>query len=221
MTARVMTMICVAAVALAAIPVGAAAQTGAVDFSKAKLRNPEQLKETAPATYKAKFDTSAGVFVIEVHRDWAPNEADRFYNLVKNGFYDDCRFFRVMPGFMVQFGINGNPAIQKVWQNANMKDDPVKQSNKRGYVSFAQTGAPNSRSTQVFINFSDRNAFLDRSGQGFAPFGQVVSGMDVVDKITAQYGERPDQGEITGKGNAYLNASFPKLDSVKKATIEK
>ncbi len=219
MTARVMTMIGVAAVVLATIP-GVAGQTGTVDFSKAKLRNPEQLKETAPATYKATFDTSAGMFVIEVHRDWAPNEADRFYNLVKNGFYDDCRFFRVVPGFMVQFGINGNPAIQKVWSNANMKDDPVKRSNKRGYVSFAQTGAPNSRSTQMFINFADQNAFLDHSGQGFAPFGQVVSGMNVVDKITAQYGERPDQGEITSKGNTYLNASFPKLDYIKKATIE-
>src|ERR1035437_3868926 len=117
MTIRMRTMIGVAAAALAAIPAGAAAQTGTVDFSKAKLRNPEQLKETAPATYKATFDTSAGAFVIEVHRDWAPNEADRFYNLVKNGFYDDCRFFRVVPGFMVQFGMNGNPAIQKIWQN--------------------------------------------------------------------------------------------------------
>lgn len=220
MTIRMRTMIGVAAAALAAIPAGAAAQTGTVDFSKAKLRNPEQLKETAPATYKATFDTSAGAFVIEVHRDWAPNEADRFYNLVKNGFYDDCRFFRVVPGFMVQFGMNGNPAIQKIWQNTNMKDDPVKQSNKRGYVSFAQTGAPNSRSTQLFVNFAD-NTSLDHTGQGFAPFGQVVSGMNVVDKITAQYGERPDQGEIVNKGNAYLNASFPKLDYIKKATIEK
>jgi peptidyl-prolyl cis-trans isomerase A (cyclophilin A) len=219
MTARVMTTIGVAAVALATIP-GVAGQTGTVDLSKAKLRNPEQLTEKAPATFKANFDTSKGAFVIEVHRDWAPNEADRFYNLVKNGFYDDCRFFRVVPGFMVQFGINGNPAIQRVWSNANMKDDPVKRSNKRGYVSFAQTGAPNSRSTQMFINFADENAFLDHSGQGFAPFGQVVSGMNVVDKITAQYGERPDQGEITSKGNTYLNASFPKLDYIKKATIE-
>jgi peptidyl-prolyl cis-trans isomerase A (cyclophilin A) len=201
--------------------VGAVAQTGGVDFSKAKLRNPEQMKETAPATYRARFDTSAGVFVIEAHREWAPNEADRFFNLVKNGFYDDCRFFRVMPGFMVQFGMNGNPAIQKIWQNANMKDDPVKQSNKRGFVSFAQTGAPNSRSTQLFVNYVDRNAFLDHSGQGFAPFAQVVSGMDVVDKITSQYGERPDQGEIMSKGNAYLNAAFPKMDYIKKATIEK
>jgi peptidyl-prolyl cis-trans isomerase A (cyclophilin A) len=218
MTMRSMTMIGVAAIALATMP-RAEAQTGAVDFSKAKLRTPEQMKETAPATYKAKFDTSAGVFVVEVHRDWAPNEADRFFNLVKNGFYDDCRFFRVVPGFMVQFGMNGNPAIQKVWQNTNMKDDPVKQSNKRGYVSFAQTGAPNSRSTQLFINSVD-NTSLDHSGQGFAPFGQVVSGMAIVDKITSQYGERPDQGEILSKGNAYLNASFPKLDYIKKATIE-
>lgn len=220
MTVRAMTMMGLAAAAVAATTVAALAQGGAVDFSKAKLRTPEQMKETAPATYKAAFDTSAGLFVIEVHRDWAPNEADRFYNLVKNGFYDDCRFFRVVPGFMVQFGMNGNPAIQKIWQNTNMKDDPVKQSNKRGFVSFAQTGAPNSRSTQLFINFGN-NASLDSSGQGFAPFGQVTTGMAVVDKINAQYGERPDQGEILTKGNAYLNASFPKLDYIKKATIEK
>jgi len=219
MTVRAMTMMGLAAAAIAVTTVAALAQGGA-DFSKAKLRTPDQMKEAAPATYKAAFDTSAGLFVIEVHRDWAPNEADRFYNLVKNGFYDDCRFFRVVPGFMVQFGMNGNPAIQKIWQNTNMKDDPVKQSNKRGFVSFAQTGAPNSRSTQLFINFGN-NASLDSSGQGFAPFGQVTSGMAVVDKINAQYGERPDQGEIMSKGNAYLNAAFPKLDYIKKATIEK
>jgi peptidyl-prolyl cis-trans isomerase A (cyclophilin A) len=211
-----MTMAGVAAIA--AVAVGAAAQ--GVDFSKAKLRTPAQMKETAPATYKANFETSKGTFVIEVHRDWAPNEADRFYNLVKNGFYDECRFFRVVPGFMVQFGMNGNPVIQKIWQNTNMPDDPVKESNKRGYVSFAQLGTPNSRSTQLFINFGN-NASLDHSGQGFAPFGQVVTGMDVVDKITAQYREQPDQGQILNKGNAYLTATFPNLDYIKKATIEK
>jgi peptidyl-prolyl cis-trans isomerase A (cyclophilin A) len=220
MTLRVMTMVGAAAAAMAALMAGPAAAQG-TDFSKAKLRTPDQMKETAPATYKARFDTTAGVIVVEVHRDWAPNEADRFYNLVKNGFYDDCRFFRVVPGFMVQFGMNGSPAIQKIWQNASMKDDPVKMSNKRGFVSFAQTGAPNSRSTQMFINYTDRNAFLDHSGQGFAPFGQVVTGMDVADKINSQYGEQPNQGEIMDKGNAYLNASFPKLDYIKKATIEK
>jgi peptidyl-prolyl cis-trans isomerase A (cyclophilin A) len=151
-----------------------------------------------------------------VHRAWAPKGADRFYNLVKNGFYDGCRFFRVVPGFMVQFGINGNPAIQSNWRNANITDDPVKESNKRGYVTFA-TGGPNTRTTQVFINFQN-NAGLDR--QGFAPFGEVVTGMDVVDKINAQYREQPNQAQIQAQGNAYLNKSFPKLDYVKTATIE-
>ena len=148
--------------------------------NKAALMKPATLTEKAPATFKAKFETSAGTFVIEVHRDWAPNGADRFYNLVKNGFYDDCRFFRVVPNFMVQWGINGDPAIQKNWADASIKDDPVKESNTRGNVTFAQTAAPNSRSTQLFINFKD-NSFLD--GQRFASFGKVTSGMDVVDKI--------------------------------------
>ena len=182
-----------------------------------KLKTPASLTEQAPATYKAAFDTSAGKFVIEVHRAWAPKGADRFYNLVKNGFYDDTRFFRVVPNFMVQFGIHGDPAIQQHWANANITDDPVKQSNKKGYVTFATRGK-DTRTTQVFVNFKD-NGFLD--AQGFAPFGEVVSGMDVVGKITDQYGEKPNQGSIQQQGNAYLKAQFPKLDYVKKATIEK
>jgi len=193
------------------------AQGGGALEKAAKLKAPAQLTEQAPATYKARFDTSKGPFVIQVHRDWAPIGADRFYNLVKNGFYDDIRFFRVVPNFMVQFGIHGTPAIQSSWRSANIKDDPVKQSNKRGYVTFATAGA-NTRTTQVFINFKD-NGGLDR--QGFAPFGEVVSGMDVVDKINAQYGEQPNQGSIQAEGNAYLNKDFPKLDFVKTATLEK
>jgi peptidyl-prolyl cis-trans isomerase A (cyclophilin A) len=173
--------------------------------------------EKAPDTYKVKFDTSKGPFVIEVHRAWAPIGADHFYNLVKSGFYNDARFFRVVPNFMVQFGMAADPKVQSA-HNTSIKDDPVKESNKRGYVTFAKTGAPNSRSTQVFINFKD-NTFLD--SQGFAPIGQVVSGMDVVDKINAEYGERPNQGEIRANGNAYLNKEFPKLDYVKSATVEK
>jgi peptidyl-prolyl cis-trans isomerase A (cyclophilin A) len=202
---------------------GAGAQGGGVDLSKAKLRNPSALNEKAPDTYKAKFDTSKGPFVIEVHRDWAPLGADRFYNLVKNGFYDDCRFFRVIDGFMAQIGMNGNPAIQQAWVPARIQDDPVKQSNKRGYVTFAHAG-PNSRTTQFFINFGD-NAMLDK--QGFPPIGQVVSGMDIVDKLYSGYGDGPprgrgpSQGQITSEGNAYLVKDFPKLDYVKKATIEK
>jgi cyclophilin family peptidyl-prolyl cis-trans isomerase len=181
---------------------------------KARLRTPARLKDVAPATFKARFDTSVGPFVVEVHRDWAPKGADRFYNLVKYGF------FRVVRNFMAQFGINGDPSIQSAWRNANLQDDPVKQSNKRGYVTFAQTSEPNTRSTQVFINFKD-NSFLDKTG--FAPFGEVVSGMDVVDKINPEYGEAPsqEQGRIQMQGNAYLTKAFPKLDYVTKATIEK
>jgi len=197
-----------------------AAGAGASTVNKAKLKTPSQLNEKAPDSYKARLVTSAGTFVIDVHRDWAPLGADRFYNLVKNGFYDDVRFFRVLDKFMAQFGMNGDPSIQQAWSNANFKDDPPKQSNKRGYVTFAKASAPNSRSTQVFINFID-NDFLDP--QGFAPFGQVVEGMDVVDKLYSGYGRDnvPDQGKITTQGNAYLAKEYPKLDYIKKATVEK
>ncbi len=205
------------AIAAVLVATVAFAQGTGVDVSKAKLRTPSALTEQAPATYKAKFDTSKGAFVIEVHRDWAPKGADRFYNLVKNGFFDDARFFRVVPDFMVQFGIHGDPAIQKNWANANIQDDPKSQSNKKGFVTFATRG-PNTRTTQVFVNFKD-NSFLD--GQGFTPFGQVVSGMEIVEHINSQYGEKPNQGSIQSEGNAYLNKDFPKLDFVKKATIEK
>jgi peptidyl-prolyl cis-trans isomerase A (cyclophilin A) len=188
----------------------------------AGLADPAALNEKAPAVFKAKFDTSKGSFVIEVHRDWAPNGADRFYNLVKNGFFNNDRFFRVIGGFMVQFGINGDPKISQVWREAQIADDPVKQSNTRGFVTFA-TGGPNTRTTQVFINFDDNSA-LD--GQGFSPFGKVVSGMDVVDALFSGYGEGaprgigPEQGRIQDEGNPYLNQDFPKLDYIKKATIE-
>ncbi len=189
----------------------------------AKLGKPAGLTEQAPATFKASFDTSVGTFVIDVHRDWAPNGADRFYNLVKNGFYNDVRFFRVIPGFMAQFGIHGTPAIAAAWRAAQIKDDPVKESNKRGYVTFATAG-PNTRTTQLFINFGD-NAGLDK--QGFSPFGRVSSGMDVVDKIHSGYGEGaprgkgPDQGRTQSEGNAYLTKEFSRLDYIKSATIGK
>ena len=192
--------------------------------TNAALKNPAALKEMAPATFKVNFDTSAGMFVVEVHRDWAPNGADRFYNLVKNGFYDNVRFFRVIPDFMVQFGINGDPALNTVWQPARIPRDPVKQSNTRGFITYAMAGSPDTRTTQVFINFKD-NSPLD--AQGFAPFGKVTTGMNVVDKIYSGYGEGspsgrgPDQGRLQAEGNAYLEKSFPKLDYVKKATIEK
>jgi peptidyl-prolyl cis-trans isomerase A (cyclophilin A) len=178
-------------------------------------------KETAPASYKVKFDTSKGPFVVQVTRAWAPQGADRFYNLVKSGFYDNVRFFRVISGFMVQFGISGDPAVMAGWRESRINDDPVTQSNKRGMITFAMAG-PNTRTSQVFINYAD-NDRLD--GSGFAPFGRVVSGMDVVDKLNPEYGEGaprgngPDQGRLQSEGNAYLAKSFPRMDFVKKATI--
>jgi peptidyl-prolyl cis-trans isomerase A (cyclophilin A) len=180
------------------------------------LMNPASLKAVAPATYKAEFVTGKGNFTIEVHRDWAPVGADRFYNMVRAGFFTNAAFFRVVPNFMVQFGLSANPAVNKAWQNANLHDDPVKESNKRGYITFAQTSAPNSRSTQVYINFKD-NTFLD--SQRFAPFGEVVEGMDVVDKIYSGYGESPDQGRITDEGDAYVSKNFPNIDKIKSARI--
>jgi len=189
----------------------------------ANLGNPAALREQAPAVYKARFDTTKGVFVLEVRRDWAPNGADRFYNLVKSGFYDNVRFFRVISGFMVQFGISGDPKVSAPWREARIPDDPVKQSNKRGYITYAMAG-PNTRTSQVFINFGD-NASLDN--QGFSPFGRVISGKDVVDKLNAEYGEGaprgrgPDQSRIQMEGNTYLARDFGRLDYVKKATIER
>jgi peptidyl-prolyl cis-trans isomerase A (cyclophilin A) len=193
---------------------GAAVNLAALD--------PATAKEQAPATYKARFTTSKGDFVVEVTRDWAPQGADRFYNLVKHGFFSEARFFRAIEGFMVQFGINGDPAVSAKWREATIPDDPVKQSNKRGFVTFATSGK-NSRTTQLFINFGN-NATLD--SMGFSPFGKVVTGMDVVDAVYKGYGEGapsgsgPNQGRIQGEGNAYLNRDFPKLDWVKEAKIE-
>ena len=186
------------------------------------LMNPTALRGQAPPTYRVDFDTSKGPFVIEVHRDWAPNGADRFYNLVKNGFYDNARFFRVIQGFMVQFGINGDPKISAVWREARITDDPVRISNKRSFITFATAG-PNTRTTQVFINYGD-NHNLD--GMGFAPFGQVVSGMKVVDALYSDYGEGapqgrgPEQGRLQAEGNQYLARAFANLDYIKKATLE-
>src|SRR5579864_8052767 len=143
------------------------------------LLDPSKARAKAPDVFNAKFSTTKGDFVVEVHRDWSPHGADRFYNLVKMGFYDDTRFFRAIDGFMVQFGISGDPAVNTHWQEAGVPDDPVKGSNKRGFVTFAQRGTPNSRTTQIFINYGD-NGRLDASR--FAPFGQVTQGMDVVDQ---------------------------------------
>lgn len=206
-----------------AVALGSAADQATTQPDLQKLMNPAQLNETAPDIFQAKFDTSKGEFIVEVTRAWAPNGADRFYNLVKNGFFDNSRFFRVVKGFMVQFGINGDPKISRVWGAANIKDDPVKKSNLRGFITFATAG-PNTRTTQMFINFNDSNSQLD--SQGFAPFGKVTKGMNVVDSIFDGYGDMPSQGgkgpdpsRIQVEGNAYVEKGFPKLDFIKSATI--
>src|SRR5580658_2122045 len=179
------------------------------------LLNPASLKAKAPAVFKAKFTTTAGDFVVEVHREWAPLGADRFYNLVRYGYFTNAAFFRVVPGFVVQFGLSAAPSINRVWKAAAIQDDPVVQSNKRGNLVFATAG-PNTRTTQLFINYGD-NSRLD--GMGFAPFGSVVEGMDVVDKIYPAYGESPRQDLITEQGDAYLKANFPDIDKIKLARI--
>jgi peptidyl-prolyl cis-trans isomerase A (cyclophilin A) len=181
------------------------------------LLHPATLKAQAPAEYDVKFVTTKGEFVIHVTRAWAPNGADRFYNLVKHHFYDGATFFRYVDGFVVQFGLTGNPAVNKAWTDATIKDDPVKASNKVGFITFAHAGK-DTRTTQIFINLGD-NSRLD--GMGFPPFGQVISGMDVVTSFYSGYGEATTskQGEITNEGQPFLDKNFPKLDSIKTATV--
>ena len=183
---------------------------------------PPEWSEQAPAEFKVKFTTTKGDFVIQVKREWAPRGADRFHALVKNGYYDGVRFFRVVAGFMAQFGIHGSPEVNAVWKDASIQDDPVTQSNTRGMVTYAMRG-PNSRTTQIFINYADKNVQLD--GMGFSPFGQVVEGMEVVDALYSGYGDGPprgrgpNQGLIQAQGTEYLKAGFKELDYVKTARI--
>jgi peptidyl-prolyl cis-trans isomerase A (cyclophilin A) len=191
---------------------------------KSALLDPSKATEKAPDVYKVKFTTTKGDFTVEVHRPWAPNGADRLYNLVRIGYYKDVAFFRVIKGFMVQFGIHGDPAVNTVWRQAHIPDDPPHvQSNTRGMVTFATAG-PNTRTVQLFINYADNTRLDD---MGFAPIGKVVQGMDVVDNIEGQYGEGapmgagPSQGRVQAEGNTYLKAEFPKLDYIKSASIEK
>jgi peptidyl-prolyl cis-trans isomerase A (cyclophilin A) len=208
------TNVAVSAATNAASVTAAAPATG--DFS-----DPSKLTATAPDTFKVLFDTTKGQFTVEATRALSPNGADRFYNLVKSGYFTDIAFFRVISGFMCQFGIHGDPNVAAKWRDANINDDPVKGSNTRGTITFADAG-PNTRSTQLFINFGD-NVNLD--GMGFSPFGKVISGMDVVDKINAEYGEGapqgngPDQSRVQNEGNAYLKKDFPDLDYIKSVTI--
>lgn len=192
-----------------------APETGEV--SEALLK-PGEADEKAPKSFKVKFQTTAGEFVAEFHRDWAPNGVDRFYNLVKLGYYDGVAFFRVIEGFMAQFGLHWSPKVNQAWKEATIEDDPVEKSNKRGYVTFAKRKKPNTRTTQLFINFR-KNAKLD--DRGFAPIGEVVEGMETVDNIHNGYGQQPSQKKIRNEGNAYLKEEFPKLDYIEKAEIVK
>jgi peptidyl-prolyl cis-trans isomerase A (cyclophilin A) len=182
------------------------------------LLKPSLLKGKAPDTYQVKFTTTRGEFVVTVTRAWAPVGADRFYNLVKHHFFDNASFFRVVPDFVVQFGLSAYPPVSAVWKDTNIKDDPVTQSNKKGFITFATAG-PNTRTTQVFIDLKD-NTRLD--SMGFAPFGVVEGkGMDVVEMMYGQYGDNagPDQDQIQKQGKPYLDKGWPKLDSIKTATL--
>jgi peptidyl-prolyl cis-trans isomerase A (cyclophilin A) len=181
------------------------------------LLHPERLAETAPMMYKVVVNASTGIFVIQVHRAWAPIAADRFYNLVKGGFYDECRFFRVIKDFAAQFGIHGDPAVSAAWSKATLEPERARVSNTRGRVTFAMGSMADSRTTQVFIN-TGNNSRLDIDS--FAPFGEVVTSMLIVDRLFNQYGEGVDQSLIRAEGNAFLKKYLPHLDYIKKATIE-
>ncbi len=214
---KLLNLFCALGLFLSAVAVNAQdTNSAAPSFS-----DPSKLTAKAPDDFKVVFDTSKGKITIEVTRSLAPLGADRFYNLVQSGYFTGVEFFRVVPGFMCQFGIHGDPAVSAKWNQANIADDPVKGSNTRGTITFATAG-PNTRTTQLFINFGD-NAGLD--SQGFAPFGKVTDGMGVVDKIDGEYGDGPpsgtgpDQGRIQAEGNAYLKKDFPNLDYIKSATI--
>ena len=200
-----------AAVAAAVVLAGVAAASGP------SLLHPASLHAKAPAIFRVKFTTTKGPFVVTVHRKWAPRGADRFFNLARAGFYKGQRLFRVIPGFVVQWGISGTPQISHAWERATIRDDPVKHSNRRGTIVFADAG-PNTRTTQVFVNLGD-NAQLD--GQGFAPFGVVTSGFATLERLYHGYGEGPSnaQTQITQQGEPFLRAHFPKLDRILKTRL--
>jgi peptidyl-prolyl cis-trans isomerase A (cyclophilin A) len=204
----------------------APAKAGAAKAKKAaapsRLLSPAALKARAPESYQVTFETTKGPFVLEVHRGWAPLGADRFYNLVKNGFFTNVSFYRVLKGSLVQFGAPPDPRVAAVWSRAPISDDPVKQSNTRGRISFAM-GGPNTRTTQVFINMRDNSGY---DGMGFAPFGEVIQGMEVIDSLYSGYGDMAEQGgqgpsqqRVGVEGKPYLDKSFPNLDSIVSATV--
>ena len=215
-----------ALIALTCSVLGASCQSdsGGSGGASSALTKPDKnaIATPAPDSFKVAFETSKGNFTVMAHRDWAPHGVDRFYHLVQLGFFDDARFFRVLSGFMAQFGMNGDPRVSAAWERLTIPDDPVKQSNVRGMVTFAAGSAPDTRSTQLFINYAD-NRNLD--GMRFAPIGQVVDGMSVVDSLYSGYGEGtpdgsgPSQERIASEGNTYLTKNFPKLDFIKTARI--
>jgi peptidyl-prolyl cis-trans isomerase A (cyclophilin A) len=205
------------------IAVGSTATAGEVEMTEnPALLDAALATEKAPDTYKVRMNTTAGDFTIEVHRDWAPRGADRFFNLVKIGYFNDTAFYRVIKGFMAQVGMNGDPAVNQVWMNAQIRDDAVTQSNTRGMVTFAMSGKPHSRTSQIFINYGD-NSYLDE--MGFAPFGEVVEEFETVEALYGGYGEGaprgkgPSQGRLFRSGNDYLKGEFPELDYIEMATI--
>ena len=215
------------ALALFALLTGAASLAFANDEVEETKPNPALLdptlaKEKAPDLFRVQVDTTAGSFVVEVHREWTPRGADRFYNLVKIGYFENVAFYRVITGFMAQVGMHGDPAVSRVWLNSRIQDDPVKQSNTPGMVTFAMGGQPNTRSAQIFINYGD-NSYLD--AMGFAPFGKVVEGFESVQKLYSGYGEGepngngPAQAKLFRRGNPYLKAEFPKLDYITSASV--
>jgi peptidyl-prolyl cis-trans isomerase A (cyclophilin A) len=178
-------------------------------------RAPSGTAAQAPDTFRVAFETTRGNFVVDVNRAWSPHGVDRFHELVSSGYFTDVAFFRVLPGFVAQFGMHGDPDVNRRWGDRRIPDDRVVESNKRGTIVFATAG-PNTRGNQFFINFAD-NRQLD--AQGFSPFGRVVEGMSVVDSIYAGYGEEPDQSRVAEEGNKYLKGSFPRLDYIKSARV--
>jgi peptidyl-prolyl cis-trans isomerase A (cyclophilin A) len=214
-------MLCVAGVAGADEPPGAGSGAPSPSARKEKLLYPDHATQRAPETFRVLFDTSEGEFLVEVTRAWAPLGADRFYNLVELGFYDDVAFFRVIAGLVAQFGINGDPKVSMMWRGAKMDDEPVVESNKRGYLSFAALPYPDSRSTQVFVNLKD-NEYLDK--MGFSPFGRVVEGMETLESVIVvgegkPNGPGPSQRSVSMRGNRFLKARYPDLSYIKRATL--
>ena len=208
---------CTLLIALLVVAAGCGGSSGKRTGPPDVLLHPGRLSATSPRQFDAVFHTSAGDFTVTVHRDWAPHGADRFYNLVKHGFYDGQRIFRVVPDFVVQWGISAYPEVSSAWQNATIPDDPVTQHNDAGMITFATAG-PNTRTTQVFVNMTS-NRSLD--AMGFAPFGKVISGMDTFSKLYSGYGEQPtsEQQAMSEQGEEYFRQHWPKLDTIESAKL--